>query len=169
MTYAIRLANGEVQPVTESAALNNEQVDGLLGGGATLVSIDANGRVTPLDVFGDLEESDERGPTNTTWRAAEFVSHIVRLEDASGPEYSGALMGITIRFTTEGPLRGRCGHQHKNIESAVKCLDDDEAWCRERGGGGHSDRQIFVVGAGTKRELNDAERAAVEAYRSAPR
>lgn len=48
MAYGIRLANGEVQRVTESSALTNEQTDGLLGGGAEVVWIDPEGATTPI-------------------------------------------------------------------------------------------------------------------------
>lgn len=104
---------------------------------------------------------------NPVSSAATEPQLLVRLEDGARPEYSRALVGITIRYTTIGPLRGRCGHQHKTIESAVKCLDEDEAWCRERGVGGHTDRRIVVLGAGPKRELNHTEQEAVAAYRAA--
>ena len=89
---------------------------------------------------------------------------LVRLEDGQTTAYSEFVMG-TVRYTTDGPLRGRCGHQHKSLEGAIKCLDDDETWCRELGGGGHTDRRIFVVGNRQKRELNAEELAAVELYR----
>lgn len=74
-------------------------------------------------------------------------------------------MAATFRYTTEGPLRGPCGHKHGNIESAIDCVDADEALCVTRGG--HTDRRIFVVGSGIKRELDDDERAAVTAYKAA--
>jgi hypothetical protein len=88
------------------------------------------------------------------------------VEDRGGTEY-GDLSMSELRYTTEGPLRGRCGHKHKDIESAVDCLDSDEAVCVARGG--HTDRQIFVVGRGVKRELDEHERAAIDVYRAAVR
>lgn len=51
MVYGIRLANGEVQLITEGAALANAQSDGLLGGAAELVWVDDHGAVTPIDVL----------------------------------------------------------------------------------------------------------------------
>jgi hypothetical protein len=90
-----------------------------------------------------------------------------RLEDASKAEYSEPDVRPTFRYITQGVLRGRCGHQHKSLEGATRCLMKDEIWCRAQGGGGDSDRRIFVVGGGTKRELNEAELAAVEAFRPA--
>ena len=52
----------------------------------------------------------------------------VRLETSAATAYSEAPMPTPVRYTTEGPLRRRCGHQHKSIASAVQCLDEDEAW-----------------------------------------
>jgi len=66
------------------------------------------------------------------------------------------------RYTTAGPLRGPCGHKHKDIESAADCLANDEAVCAERGG--HTDRKIFVVERGSRRELGPAELEFVQRY-----
>jgi hypothetical protein len=55
MAYGIRLANGEVQLVTESTALTSEQADGLLGGGAEVVWIDAEGTATSLALLHEPE------------------------------------------------------------------------------------------------------------------
>lgn len=90
-----------------------------------------------------------------------------RLEDASKAEYSKTDVRTTSRYITQGVLRGRCGHQHKSLEGATRCLMKDEIWCRAQGGGGDSDRRIFVIGGGPRRELNEAELAAVEALRVA--
>jgi hypothetical protein len=55
MAYGIRLANGEVQLLTESTVLTNEQTDGLLGGGAEVVWIDDDGAATPLELLHEPE------------------------------------------------------------------------------------------------------------------
>lgn len=55
MAYGIRLANGEVQLVTESSALTSEQTDGLLGGGAEVVWLDADGTATSLALLHEPE------------------------------------------------------------------------------------------------------------------
>lgn len=96
---------------------------------------------------------------------ASLVTRIefLRLADTEEPAYSGVVMGA-FRYSTEGPRRGRCGHQHKSIASAVDCLDADMAWCRERGV--DADRRIFVLGNRHKRELNEEELAEVAAYRA---
>ena len=67
-----------------------------------------------------------------------------------------------VRYTTEGPLRGQCGHKHRDLESAADCLADDDAICAARGG--HTDRKILVVERGTRRELNPEELALVQRY-----
>jgi hypothetical protein len=68
-----------------------------------------------------------------------------------------------VRFTNQGPLRGACGHKHKNLESAAACLDEDEALCVVRGG--HTDREIFVLEGPSRRKLTPAEALTVERYR----
>jgi hypothetical protein len=73
-------------------------------------------------------------------------------------------LAATSRSTTLGPLRGSCGHKHKDLESAVGCWAKDEAVCAARGG--HTDRQIFAVERGGRRELNAPEQAMVERYRA---
>lgn len=90
----------------------------------------------------------------------------LRLDEALEPAYSDCAMG-SWRYTTEGPRRGRCGHQHKSIPSALECLDADEAWCQQRGQ--HTDRRIFALGNRQRRELDDEERALVAACRAAPK
>jgi len=67
-----------------------------------------------------------------------------------------------VRYTTAGPLRGPCGHKHKNLESAAECLANDEAVCAVRGG--HTDRKIFVLERGSRRELNAPELEFVRRY-----
>jgi hypothetical protein len=67
-----------------------------------------------------------------------------------------------VRFTTQGPLRGACGHKHKNLESAADCLGEDEARCVVRGG--HTDREIFVLEGSSRRKLTAAEVEAVHDY-----
>jgi len=89
-----------------------------------------------------------------------------RLDDVPAAQYSESVV-LTFRFITQGVLRGRCGHSHKTLVGATRCLLKDELWCQAQGGGGHSDRRIFVVGGGTRRELSAVELATVEALRPA--
>jgi len=45
-----------------------------------------------------------------------------------------------MTYTTRGSVRGGCGHKHRTIETAVKCLRRDQADCRRAGG--YSDRCV---------------------------
>jgi hypothetical protein len=70
----------------------------------------------------------------------------------------------TVRYSSRGPLRGRCGHMHRHIDDALECVEADDAWCTERGG--RTDREVYaVMSPGGWRELNADELAAVELYR----
>src|SRR5690606_24414145 len=89
------------------------------------------------------------------------------LEDVPEAQYSESVVRTTFRFITQGVLRGRCGHSHKTMEGAARCLIQDELGCQAQGGDGHPDRRIFVGGGGTRRELNASELATVEALRPA--
>ena len=46
-------------------------------------------------------------------------------------------------FETRGPVRGSCGHRHPDVESALRCLRDDQAACDATGA--FSDRQIVPI------------------------
>jgi hypothetical protein len=130
----------------------------------------ACGEVLADDRFGFLHalvaSTREKILAASAAEARSRARRTTRLEDASKAEYSEPDVRTTFRYITQGVLRGRCGHQHKSLAGATKCLMKDELWCRAQGGGGDSDRRIFVVGGGTKRELNEAELAAVEAFRT---
>lgn len=67
-----------------------------------------------------------------------------------------------VRYTSNGPVRGACGHKHKDLESAVECWANDETICRRRGG--HTDRKLLVIEGGAKRELSPAEVELVRSY-----
>jgi len=43
-------------------------------------------------------------------------------------------------YTTIGSVRGDCGHKHRNIWAAARCLANDQAGCASQGG--YSDRRI---------------------------
>lgn len=43
-------------------------------------------------------------------------------------------------YTTWGPVRGGCGHAHRSIEAAERCLEKDQRGCASQGG--YSDRSI---------------------------
>lgn len=46
-------------------------------------------------------------------------------------------------FRTYGEIRGDCGHVHRTLQGAQKCLARDIAGCKSQGG--YSDRQIRIV------------------------
>jgi hypothetical protein len=47
-------------------------------------------------------------------------------------------------WTTEGNIRGSCGHKHRSHKAALDCLDRDRAGCASQGG--YSDRRVVAVG-----------------------
>jgi len=49
----------------------------------------------------------------------------------------------SVAFETRGPMRGSCGHQHPDVESALRCLRDDRTACDASGA--FSDRQIIPI------------------------
>jgi hypothetical protein len=49
----------------------------------------------------------------------------------------------SIAFETRGPTRGSCGHRHPDVESALRCLREDQAACDATGA--FSDRQIIPI------------------------
>jgi hypothetical protein len=90
------------------------------------------------------------------------------VEVAGAPEYTPAMAppfrSPQVRYSSAGPLRGKCGHKHRHIDDAVECLDADDAWCIERGG--RTDRKLYALASpGGRRELDADELAAVELYR----
>jgi hypothetical protein len=56
-------------------------------------------------------------------------------------------MSTDTYYTTLGPVRGTCGHRHKEPRTALDCLDRDRSGCRSQGG--YSDRRIVRVPDGT--------------------
>lgn len=60
-------------------------------------------------------------------------------------------------YTTDGSVRGSCGHKHRSIRTAFNCLAEDHAGCV--GQGGYSDRRIVRVDG---KELSDDEFYEVE-------
>jgi hypothetical protein len=49
-------------------------------------------------------------------------------------------------YTNIGSVRGSCGHNHRTISGALRCLDSDQSGCRQCGG--YSDRVVRVGGKG---------------------
>tara|TARA_R110000824_G_scaffold210748_2_gene396616 strand:+ start:89 stop:298 length:210 start_codon:yes stop_codon:yes gene_type:complete len=57
-------------------------------------------------------------------------------------------------YTTKGDVRGYCGHEHRSIETAAKCVKRDMAGCQSQGG--YSDRSVIRVVDGERVELSKA-------------
>lgn len=58
-------------------------------------------------------------------------------------------------YTTTSAKRGECGHRHRSIASALRCLEKDEASARARGE--TSDRRILADDGDGLRALTPAE------------
>jgi hypothetical protein len=56
-------------------------------------------------------------------------------------------MGVTedetMHYETEGNVRGNCGHRHRTLDGAIRCLRRDHRGCVSQGG--YSDRYIYRV------------------------
>lgn len=59
-------------------------------------------------------------------------------------------------YTTYGPVRGGCGHRHRTLETAMRCLRDDGRGCQMQGG--YSDRTVHArLVDGSLRGLTEEE------------
>jgi hypothetical protein len=58
---------------------------------------------------------------------------------------------MTTTYTTRGDIRGCCGHNHRTMSSAVRCLISDQAGCRLQRG--YSDRFVRIIEDGEERGL----------------
>ena len=47
---------------------------------------------------------------------------------------------MSIYFMCWGPIRGACGHKHRTLAAAERCLERDRRGCATQGG--YSDRTI---------------------------
>jgi len=52
---------------------------------------------------------------------------------------------MTTHYTTYGSVRGTCGHHHRTLKGACRCLIEDQTRCHALGGGARSDRGIYVT------------------------
>ena len=50
-------------------------------------------------------------------------------------------MNVTTYYHTVGSACGDCGHKHRSIGAAVRCMERDEKACSRQGG--YSDREVF--------------------------
>lgn len=49
----------------------------------------------------------------------------------------------TIAYTTNGSVRGECGHVHRTYATAAACIARDHAGCKLQGG--YSDRHVVPI------------------------
>jgi len=68
-----------------------------------------------------------------------------------------------IYYTTKGPIRGSCKHQHRTIYDAYHCLRHDFRIAQKEGV--HSDRHVCAVEDGHERELYEHEINQLELWR----
>lgn len=48
-----------------------------------------------------------------------------------------------MHYTTQGEVRGPCGHRHRTAAGAFSCLSDDREGCKMQGG--YTDRHVYRV------------------------
>jgi hypothetical protein len=58
-------------------------------------------------------------------------------------------------YTTRGSVRGGCGHKHRSIDTAAKCVKRDMGGCQSQGG--YSDRSVVKIENGDRVELSESE------------
>ncbi len=49
-------------------------------------------------------------------------------------------------YVCKGSVRGECGHAHRELIAAIRCLRRDQRACKMQGG--YSDRHIYSVANG---------------------
>ena len=64
-----------------------------------------------------------------------------------------------VTYTCKGPVRGECGHTHRTLVGAARCLHRDQRACTSLGGGAYSDRTIVRTDGG---EMSELERYEIE-------
>lgn len=64
-------------------------------------------------------------------------------------------------YVCDGSVRGTCGHMHKTLDSAKRCLDRDSDGCASQGG--YSDRSIYAIERGVMRPLDAHEERMLDA------
>jgi hypothetical protein len=60
-----------------------------------------------------------------------------------------------MTYTTKGSVRGNCGHKHRSIVTAHKCLLADHVGCKRQGG--YSDRYVCRTDDSEFSELEQQE------------
>lgn len=79
----------------------------------------------------------------------------------------GTWRAATVAYTTNGSVRGSCGHQHSTVREAVRCVLEDQEGCeRQTAGHGYSDRRIVRTDGAplTEAEQNEMDAAMAEEW-----
>jgi hypothetical protein len=58
---------------------------------------------------------------------------------------------MSTYYITDGSVRGDCGHRHRTMRTAHKCLLRDRDGCQSQGG--YSDRDIYRVTRDSEQQL----------------
>jgi hypothetical protein len=61
-----------------------------------------------------------------------------------------------ITYRCDGDVRGWCGHNHRTIDGAIRCLDRDQCGCESQRG--YSDREIVEYQDRARIGIVDTER-----------
>lgn len=70
-------------------------------------------------------------------------------------------------YVAHGSVRGTCGHRHRTIAAATRCVAEDGRGCRGLGGGAYSDRGVRAVElAGVPESLSAEEESDLDAFYS---
>ncbi|MCY4511287.1 MAG: hypothetical protein OXG35_30635 [Acidobacteria bacterium] len=72
----------------------------------------------------------------------EIVPPQGRFPDRRTAGLSGGGEDTMTTFTTIGRARESCGHEHRSLETALRCLARDVRGCDAQGG--YSDRQVYA-------------------------
>ena len=67
---------------------------------------------------------------------------------------------MSTHYSTHGSVRGCCGHKHRTIDAAQRCVQSDQSGCKSQGG--YSDRSVIVIEDGEERDLDEGEYAALD-------
>lgn len=62
-----------------------------------------------------------------------------------------------VHYVAYGSVRGECAHEHRTIAAAQACCRKDQRDCGSLGGGAYSDRSVYAVEDGHRRDLTERE------------
>lgn len=71
-------------------------------------------------------------------------------------------MKITYTCGHRRDVRGNCGHTHRSLDAAIRCIRKDQKDCRASGG--YSDRTIIFASDGDEHNLSGESQRESRAY-----